>query len=100
MEFGQYEFDGRYTLFGVNTRRDTAAVILHGAGAVLIDHAADGIAVARQRFVYGVIDDFLHEVMKSPFIGRTDIHSGAFAYRVQTFQNLYLLLAVFALHFF
>ena len=45
------------------------------------------VAVAGQRFVDGVIDDFVDQVVQAHFAGRADIHGGAQAHRLQTFQH-------------
>ena len=100
VQLGEHQLDGGDALFGVDARGDAAAVVFDGTGAVRIDGDADGIAIARQRLVDGVVDDLLHEVMQAPLVRRTDIHTGALADGFQPFEHLYLLLPVFALHFF
>ena len=48
----------------------------------------DLVAVTRQSFVYGVVDYLVYEVMKSRGSGGTDIHTGAFADGLKSFQYL------------
>ena len=60
--------------------------------------AVRGGTVAGERLVDGVIDDFLHKVMQSPLVRRTDVHARAFTDRFQPLQNLNLLFSVFTLY--
>ena len=100
VQFGQNELDRGDPLFVMDARGDAAAVVQHGAGAVLVDGNADGVAVAGQSLVDGVVDDLLHKVMQAALVRRTDIHAGALSDGFQPFQNLYLLLAVNAFNLF
>jgi hypothetical protein len=43
--------------------------------------------MTRQRFVDGVVDDLGNQMMKSALGGVADIHAGAFADRLETFEN-------------
>ena len=82
----------------VNTCGDSAPVVENGARPVFVDGTADRGAVAGERLVDGVIDDFLHKVMQSPLVRRTDVHARAFTDRFQPLQNLNLLFSVFTLY--
>lgn len=99
VQFGQDEFDRRNALLVMDARRDAAPVVFHRAGAVLVDGDTDGVAISRQRFVDGVVDDLLNEMMQAAFIRGPDIHTGALSDRLQPFENLDLFLAVNALYF-
>ena len=47
-------------------------------------------AKARQRFVDGVIHNFIYAVVQAPGIGGADVHAGALAHGLQAFQHLNL----------
>jgi hypothetical protein len=80
---------------GVNVHGNAAAVIFDRHGSIVIQGDAHVIGVAGHRFVDGVVDDFPHEVVQTAHIGGTDVHAGALADRLKTFQNLDLLRGVF-----
>jgi hypothetical protein len=42
-------------------------------------------AMAGQSFVYGIINNFPQTVHETTAIGRTDVHTGPLANRIQTF---------------
>ena len=48
------------------------------------------VAVAHRGFVHSIVHHFPDQLMKTCRAGVADIHSGAFADRLQPFQNLYL----------
>ena len=49
---------------------------------VEVNRNLDGVAIARERLVNRVVDDFVNQMMKSQFSGRADIHRGTLADRV------------------
>ena len=51
-------------------------------------------AVPRERFVDGVVDDFVDQVMKSVDARRSDVHRGTLTNGLKPFQNLNLVRAV------
>ena len=55
-------------------------------------------AVARQRFVNGVIHDFINAVMQPTIIRGANVHAGALANSFQAFQHLNLVFIVFFGH--
>ena len=55
-------------------------------------------AVARQRFVNGIIHDLINAVMQPAEIGGTDVHAGTLAHGLQTFQHLNLVFIVLFRH--
>ncbi len=86
VQHGHDDFGGGTAFFGVDVDRDTAAVVFDGDGFVGVDRDDDAIAVARERFVDGVVDDLEHHVVQAgAVIGVTDVHSGPLADRVETF---------------
>jgi hypothetical protein len=56
-----------------------------------MDGDADVLAVARQVFVDGVIDDFKNAVMQAALIGVANIHAGAHADGAEAFEMLDLI---------
>ena len=94
------DFHRRNALFGVDLGGDAAAVVFDGARTVHIDGDFDVRAVARERFVDGVIDDLAHEMMQPPLVRGADIHTGALADVLQTVEHLDLFRAVCALYLF
>ena len=75
---------------GMNAHGEAAPVVLYGHGRVLFDGHVDFRAEARQRFVDGVVHDFIYAVMQPPGVGGTDVHAGALAHRLQPLQHLNL----------
>ena len=55
-------------------------------------------AVARQRFVNGVIHDFINAVMQPTIIRGANVHARTLANSFQTFQHLNLVFIVFFGH--
>ncbi|KAF1027129.1 MAG: hypothetical protein GAK37_02513 [Pseudomonas sp.] len=79
----------RHAFFFVHINRNTAAVVAHGDGLVRVNDDADVVAVAGQSFVDRVIDHLEHHVVQTAaVIGVTNVHTGTFAYGIQTFQHL------------
>jgi hypothetical protein len=71
----------------VEIDRDSAAVIDDLHAAVITKGHFDSIAVASERFIDGVIDHLVDEMVKASFTRRADIHAWAFAYRLKTFED-------------
>ncbi len=85
---GEDQRDGRDLLGGVLVDRDAAAVIDDPDAAIGLQGDRDVGGVARERFVDRVVDDLVDEVVESAFTGRADVHAGALANRLQTFEDL------------
>ena len=60
----------------------------------LYDRDTNLIAVSRESLVDRVVDDLIDQVMKPRRTGRTDVHGGPLADRLETFENLDLVGAV------
>src|SRR5699024_9929013 len=67
--------------------RDTPAVVAHLHGHVRVQDDLDRVAVPLQGFVDGVVDDLPQAVHQSPGVRGTDVHAGAFAHRLETFEH-------------
>jgi hypothetical protein len=47
----------------------------------------DGVAIAGQRLVDRVVDDFVDEVVEATLAGRADVHAGPLADRFEALEN-------------
>ena len=74
----------------LNIDRNAAAVILHADNVALLYRHVYMRAEPGERFVDGVIHNFIHEVVKPGRRGRPDIHARALSHRLKTFKHLYL----------
>jgi hypothetical protein len=72
----------------MNIDWNSASVINDRNGVVDVNRNANFIAVACQRFVYGVINDFINEVVKPHFSGRANIHGRPEPNGLKTFEDL------------
>ena len=72
----------------LNVDRNAAAVIHNGDGVALVDRHLNFRAVARKRFVDGVIHNFVDEVMQAAHRRRADVHARALAHRLKPLENL------------
>ena len=88
MEDRQDDFQGAAVLLLVHAGRDTAAVVLHPDGIVLQDGDFHVRAEAGHGFVDTVVHDLIHQMVETALTDVTDIHGGALAHRLETFQNL------------
>jgi hypothetical protein len=69
--------------------RNAPAVVGDGDGIIRVDNHLDVVAVARQGFVDGVVENLEdHVVQTGAVLGIADVHAGTFAYRLQAFQLL------------
>ncbi len=81
----QDQFDAADLLLGVNVDRHAAAVVLDLQGTVLEHGHIDVFAMAGERFVDAVVDDFVREMVRPRGVG---IHARTPAHRVQAAQYL------------
>ena len=90
MQHGHHDLRRRQTL-AVHIHLvggNAAAVVDHGDGVIDVNGDVDAIGKAGQRFVHGVVDDFVHQVMQSHLAGRADVHRGTLAHRFHAAENL------------
>src|SRR6185503_9154249 len=66
-------------LGGVDVDGNAAAVVLDTHVQVLVDDDFDVAAVAGQRLVDRVVDDFVDEMVNAVDVGAADVHGGALA---------------------
>ena len=67
---------------------EAASVIENAGGTVGVQRDGNIGAIARQRFVDGVIYDFINQVVQAAHVGRPDIHARAFSDGLQTLKHL------------
>ena len=65
MEDGEYNFHGRKSRLFLDIYRNTAAVVHHCDGIVLVDGHIDGITISRQCFIYRIIYNLIHQMMET-----------------------------------
>ena len=94
MQDGINDFNGGDVEFCIFAGRNAAAVVGDADDVARQDRDGNRIAGAGKRFVNGVVDDFINEMMKSAHGGRTDVHAGPLPDGLQALQNLYLILVV------
>ena len=68
--------------------RDAASVIGHGDRAVGVDAGDDRIAIATERFVDRVVDDFANQVVHATLAGAADVHARSLANRFEALEDL------------
>ena len=100
MEHRKYDLQGRLSGFFLNIHRNAASVILYRDRIVLFDGHLYAGAEAGQCLVNGVIHNFIDEMVKAADRCTADIHTGSFANRFQSFQDLNLIRTIIrrALH--
>ena len=88
MELGHDDLGGRNAFVPMDLRRDAASVVVHRHGAVSIERHIDLVAIAREGFVDGVVDNLIdHVVQARAVIGVADIHARTLADGVEAFQH-------------
>src|SRR5205823_7126102 len=79
---GNFFFVNHHVVHG-----DAAAVIDHGDGVINVDGDFDLVGEASQGFIYGVVHDFVDQVMQAQLAGGTDVHGRALAHRFHATEN-------------
>ena len=88
VQLGHDDFGRGNALALVNVDRNAAAVVAHRHRAVGVEDDFDRGGVAGQRFVDGVVDDFVDHVMQAgAVIGVADIHARPLAHGVEPLQH-------------
>src|SRR5262249_28717730 len=95
MEVGHDDLGSRYSLFIVDTDRDTAAVVGDSARTIGVQCHGDGVAETGKGFVDSIVDDLINHVMQAGTIsGVADVHPRPFAHCGEPAQPLDGLLVV------
>ena len=84
---GEHDLDGGLALALDDVDGDAAAVVDDADAAVGEQRDVDGVAVAGERLVDGVVDDLVDEVVQAALAGGADVHAGALADGLETFED-------------
>jgi hypothetical protein len=71
----------------VNINRNSSTVIGDAHAAISKKNDIYFGAITSKSFVDCVIDDFINQVVEAAFAGRSDIHTGALADRLEAFED-------------
>ena len=99
VQLGEHYLNGGNALFRVNVDRYAAPVVGDGNRAFTGYLDRDGVAVACQRLVDGIVDYLDDKVVKSPLVGRADVHAGALSDRLKSLKYLNLAGVVIVIDF-
>ena len=76
-------------MFGrVNVYGNAASVVLYAANVVFFQSDRDCVAKTGHRFVDGVVNDFVNQVVKAVWSGGTNVHARALSDSFQSFKDL------------
>jgi hypothetical protein len=67
MQFREHNLGSRNFFGFMNVHWNTPAIVDNRNAIIDVDRDIDFVAVARQRLIDGVIDDFIDKMMQSPF---------------------------------
>ncbi len=84
MQAREDQFDAADLLLRMDVDRHAASVIDHLERVVLVERDADRLAVAGDRLIDAVVDDFVRQVIRARGVG---VHAGPAAHRVQATQD-------------
>lgn len=96
VQLGHDHFGSGYALAGVDIRRDTTTIVGHRHRAVGVERYGYQVGVTTERFVDGVVDNFVDHVMQAGAVIRVaDIHAGPLAHGIEALQDLDGVSAIF-----
>ncbi len=84
----EHKLERRNFINRMHVDRNTAAVVFVRAGAIQVNRHYDFGGKTREGFVHGIVHDLKNAVMKTAFIGITNVHVGAFSHALETFEFL------------
>ena len=88
VQHGEAYFNSRSMHLGMDTYRETAAIVLHGNGTILMERHVNALAIAGKRLVDGVVHNFVYQMMQTARIRGANVHSGALTHCLEAFQHL------------
>src|SRR5258708_35018398 len=98
VELGHDDLGRRHAFTFVDPGRYAAAIILDRDRSIRVQLDENTVAMAGQCLVDRIVGDFEHHVVKTrPVVGIADVHAGAFAHRIEAFEDLDALGAIFIL---
>ena len=75
----QHQLEGRYVELRMDVHRNATPVVLDRTRTVSMQRKVNPRAIAGKMFIDRIIKHLENTVVQTPFIGRTDIHSGPLA---------------------
>jgi hypothetical protein len=88
MEGGKDDLERASFCFFVLFDGNTSAVVFDRATAIGVDVDEDGVAISGQRFIDGVVEDLVDEMMEAAASAVSDIHIGSFSDGLYAAENL------------
>jgi hypothetical protein len=87
VQLGENYLNAGEASFGFNIDRNTTSLVADFNTVVLVELNLNGAAVAAQRLIDRVVNDFPKTVHETTRVGRADIHTGTLTDSFQSFQN-------------
>src|SRR5215813_13994166 len=78
VQIRQHELNRRHLPFRMNVDRNATAIVAHGDRSVHVDDDFDFCAKSGEMFVDGIIENFINQVMQSPFVRVSNKHARPF----------------------
>ena len=88
MEDGHDNLQGGTMLLGMHACRDASPVVRHPDRVVGKYSHVNLVAITGHCLVDTIIDDLIHQMMKTPLSDIADVHGGSFPHSLKAFQNL------------
>ena len=88
MQLGHDDLRRGDALIFVDIDRNTATVIDYRDRIVVVNDYVNFRGKTRHRFIYGIIDDFIYEMVQTRITGGSDIHGRAQPYCFEAFKDL------------
>ena len=88
VEHGHNNLKGRFVHFFVLVNGDATTVILHGYRFIFVDRYFNMCAIACHRFVDGVVNGLVHQMVQTLFTDIADVHRWAFAHSFKSLEHL------------
>lgn len=87
VQLGHDDLDAGEAGLGLDVHGDAAAVVPDLHGGVLVEDHLDVVAVPAQGLIDGIVDDLPQAVHEATAVGGPDIHAGALADGLQSFED-------------
>lgn len=87
MQLGHDDLDAGEPGLRLDVHGDAAAVVADLDGGVVVEDDLDGVAVASESLVDGVVDDLPETVHESAAVRRPDVHPGALTDGFEPFED-------------